>query len=64
MLFQESANSFSDKCTLWNIFGPCLCVFVANLKIDAIYVFYQESFCYEKLSGKFLFFSDSVRVSI
>ena len=36
------------------------CVFVANLKIDAIYVFYPESFCDKNLAVRKVFaFSDS-----
>ena len=59
----------SYKCTVWSIFGPLLClkfanthsrVFVANLKNDAIYAFYPESFCDKNLAlWKVFFFSDS-----
>ena len=36
-------------------------IFVANLKIDAIYVFYPESFCDKNLALRKVFaFSDSV----
>ena len=64
----------SYKCTIWSIFGPRLClkfantllpVFVENLKIDAIYAFYPESFCDENLAiRKVFFFSDSGRNNI
>ena len=37
-----------------------LCIFVANLKIDAIYTFYPESFCNKNLAIRKVFaFSDS-----
>ena len=42
-----------------------LCTFVANLKIDAIYAFYPESFCDENLAvRKVIVFSDSVFILI
>ena len=37
-----------------------LCAFVANLKIDAIYALYPESFCYKNLAIRKVFaFCDS-----
>ena len=39
-----------------------LCAFVANLKIDAIYAFYPESFCDKNLAIRKVFaFCDSVQ---
>ena len=41
-----------------------LCAFVANLKIDAIYALYPESFCDKNLAIRKVFaFSDSVGVN-
>ena len=67
MLFQESANSFSYNCTLWSIFGPCLCTksckttFYAHLsriwKLTRFMHFIRKVFATKiLLSGKFSLF--------
>ena len=54
MLFQESANSFSYKCTLWSIFGPCLCIKSCKPTFTRICREFENWRYLRALSGKFL----------
>ena len=53
-------GAYLDHCYAWNLQTHFLRVFVANLKNDAIYGFYPESFCDKNLAIRKVFaFSDS-----
>ena len=60
-LINAPYGAYLDHCYAWNLLTHFLHVFVANLKNDAIYVFYPESFCDKNLALRKVFvFSDSV----
>ena len=55
-------GAYLDHCYAWNLQTHFLRVFVANLKNDAIYGFYPESFCDKNLAiWKVFAFSDSAQ---
>ena len=57
-------GAYLDHCYAWNLQTHFLRVFVANLKNDAIYGFYPESFCDKNLAIRKVFaFSDSGRAT-
>ena len=57
-------GAYLDHCYAWNLQTHFLGVFVVNLKNDAIYGFYPESFCDKNLAIRKVFaFSASARAS-
>ena len=59
-LINAPYGAYLDHCYAWNLQIHFLRVFVANLKNDAIYAFYLESFCDSNLAIRKVFaFSDS-----
>ena len=62
-LINAPYGAYLDHCYAWNLQIHFLRVFVANLKNDAIYAFFPESFCDPNLAiWKVFAFSDSVQI--